>query len=542
MENFYLNAASSVTIRHNLYQSDIKVDDINNPNFMKSNEHYILFNQQINLNYQKEINKHEFLITSGYRNYADNAYWNLDSILNRNSMDNIYIKNSLAINGDHGSVIRQIQSYSALINYNYNKKYFVSLVANYENLTVDKTMNYNAFYPSVAASWDISREYFLNQVKWLDELSIYTNWGRVGNMPINTLATDFYSNYRYNYGDTIINGRAVTQFANHYMKPEMINEYNIGINLGFLNKRIRLTADYYYKINDNLIIIRDIPNFYGGGRTMLNIGKIVNQGKEFSLDIDVVSTNDFLWSSSFALSTNRLRVKNIGRETQLEFYNSDVLIPQFEVKINEELGVIKGYKYLGVFTPEDKKANDIRYVNFIGGKYLNSDTTNRILNANDMVVIGKTLPDFTWHWLNTFTYKNISVELLWYGVMGVNKFNSTKAATFMAGTNREIMNFMQNGNKTLDYSTFYQSSYFVEDASFVRLEQFTIAYKFPEKLFKQADLKVALSFENFFTLTHYTGYDPEATIYTDNSFSDYAVDRGAYPNPKSIYFTLNLDF
>jgi TonB-linked SusC/RagA family outer membrane protein len=542
VDNLFLNAASSVTLRNNLYQSDIKVDKINSPNFMRSNEHYILFNQQINLNYQKGINNHEFLVTSGYRNYADNAYWNLDSIQNRNNTDNIYLKNSLAINGNHGSVIRQIQSFSALLNYNYSKKYFVSLVANYETLTVDKTMDYYALYPSIAASWDMSREFLLNRLKWLDELSIFANWGRVGNMPINALATDFYTNYRYNYGDTIINGRAVSQFANHYMKPEIINEYNLGAKIGLLNKRIRFTADYYFKTSENLIIIRDIPIFYGDGRMMLNVGKIVNQGKEFSLDIDAVSTANFLWSTSFAISTNRLQVKKIGTETQLEFYNSDILIPQFEVKENEELGVIKGYKYLGVFIAADKKANDIRYTNSGGGKYLNSDTAIKSLTANDMMVIGKTLPDFTWHWLNTFSYKNLSIEFLWYGVQGVDKFNATKAATFMAGTNREIMNFMQNKNKTLTNSAFYQSSYFVEDASFVRLKQFTIAYKVPKKIFNLADLKVSVSFENFITLTRYTGYDPEATIYTDNSFSDYAVDRGAYPNPKSVYLTLNLDF
>jgi outer membrane receptor protein involved in Fe transport len=403
-------------------------------------------------------------------------------------------------------------------------------------------MNYNALYPSVAVSWDVSREHLLKGLKWLDELSIFANWGRVGNMPLNALATDFFTHYRYNFGDTIIDGRAVTQFANHHMKPEIINEYNLGVNMGFLNKRIRFTADYYYKISNDLIMIRDIPYYYGGGRIALNIGKITNQGEEFSLDIDVFSRADFLWSSSFALSTNRLQVKKIGEETQLEFYNSDILIPQFEVKENEDLGVIKGYKYIGIYTPEFGHANDVRYANSGGSIYLNNDTTDLTLNAKDMVVIGKTLPDYTWHWHNSFTYKNLTIEFLWYGVMGVSKFNSTKAATFMAGTNREITKFMQKNNRTLINTAFYQSSYFVDDASFVRLKQFTIAYRVPKKIFKQADLKVALSFENLITLTHYTGYDPEATIYTDNSFSDYAVDRGAYPNPKSVYLTLSLDF
>ena len=509
LENLYVNAASSVTLRNNLYKSDIEAGGNSKHNYMKSNEHYILFNQQINLNYKINFKKHEFMVTSGYRNYADNAYWKLDSIQNRNNIDNMYLKSSLAINGDHGSVIRQIQSYSALFNYSYNKKYFISLVANYENLKIDKIIGYDAMYPSVAVSWDLARENLLNQVRWLNELSIFANWGRVGNMPINALATDFYSNYRYNYGDSIVDGRAVNQFANHFMKPELINEYNLGINIGVINKKIHFSADYYFKINNDLIIIRDIPYYYGGGRIMLNIGKIINQGKEFSVDIDALSTINFSWSSGFAISTNKLRVKKIGEEKQLEFYNSDILIPQFEVKENEELGVIKGYKFLGTYTDEDKKLKDIHYLSSGGGKYLNNDTTNTILNINDMVILGKTLPDFTWHWLNSFAYKNISLELLWYGVKGVSKFNATKAATYMAGTNRETTGLLKPGNKSLTNSIFYQSSYFVEDASFIRLKQLTIAYKVPEKLFKKADLELSLSFENLITFTHYSGYDPK---------------------------------
>lgn len=133
--------------------------------------------------------------------------------------------------------------------------------------------------------------------------------------------------------------------------------------------------------------------------------------------------------------------------------------------------------------------------------------------------------------------------MLFYGVTGVSKYNATKASTFMAATNRETILFLTSKtNKTLINNTFYKSSYFVEDASFIRLKQITLAYSIPRKLLKVADLKMSLSMDNPFTWTSYSGYDPEATIYTDNSFSDYAVDRGAYPNPKAVYFTLNLDF
>lgn len=274
---------------------------------------------------------------------------------------------------------------------------------------------------------------------------------------------------------------------------------------------------------------------------MINIAKVTNEGKELNLDLDIVNTRNVQWSTSFGISTNKLRVNEIGEEDQLEFYNDDLLIPQFEIKKNEELGVIIGYQYLGDYTAEDKASKDKRYVNSGGGKYLNKDTLNTILNKKDMVKLGKTLPDYTWHLQNSFSFKSISLNFLWYGVMGVSKYNGTKASTFMGATNRETLHILSKTNKSITNKNFYRSSYFVEDASFVRLKQVTLAYALPKKLFKAADMSLALSLENFITLTHYTGYDPEATIATDNSFSDYAVDRGAYPNPKSVYLTLKLD-
>jgi TonB-linked SusC/RagA family outer membrane protein len=546
-ENLFLNASSSLTLRNNQFKTYEKFPNsiLNgiDRGFMSANEYYTLLNQMVNLNYEKSIKKHEFQLTTGYRNYLDKAEWNLNSLNKEYATFNQrdFMKLSLVINSQYGTALRQVQSFSGIFNYNYNQKYFLSLVGNYESLSVAKVIHYSAVYPSASVKWDLSREKPLNSIRWLDELSVFANWGRVGNMPVNALATDMYTNYRYNYGDSLSNGRAITQFANHYLKPEMIKESNVGATLGLFRNRMRLSVDYYTKTSKNLIMIRDIPIYYGGGRTMINIAKVTNEGREMNIDINIVATRNVRWNTNFGISTNKLCVIDIGEEDQLKFYNDDILIPQFEIKKNEELGVIMGYRYLGEYTEEDKKINDKRFVNSNGGKYLNKDTLNTSLNDKDMVMLGKTLPDYTWHWQNSLSFKSISLDFLWYGVMGVSKYNGTKASTFMAATNPGTLLLMSKTNKSLTNKPFYQSSYFVEDASFVRLKQVTVAYSFPNKLFKVANMSLALSFENFLTLTKYTGYDPEATIVTDNSFSDYAVDRGAYPNPKSVYLTLKLD-
>jgi len=545
-ENLFLNISSSISLRNQQFETNdrtlLPYEGVS-LNLRSVNESYTLLNQQATFNYEKSIRKHDFQLTAGYRNYLDKAKWELSTLkegytsLNQNN----FLKLSLAINSQHGTTLRQIQSFSGVLNYSYNQKYYLSLVNNYETLSVSKAIHYTAIYPSASVKWDISNEKPLKSIRWLDELSVFANWGRAGNMPLNALATDVYTNYRYNYGDTLAYGRAITQFSNHYMKPEIIEESNAGATLGLFNNRIRISGDYYVKTSKDLIIIRDIPLYYGGGRMMINIAKVSNEGREMNLDLNIADTKNVKWTTTFGISTNKLRINDIGEEDQLEFYNDDLLIPQFEIKKDEELGVIMGYQYLGEYTAEDKLLKDKRYVNVGGGKYLNKDTLNTSLNEKDMVKLGKTLPDYTWHLQNSFSFKGLSLDFLWYGVMGVSKYNGTKASTFMGATNRETLLLMSKTNKSLTNKSFYHSSYFVEDASFVRLKQVTLAYLFPKKIYKVADMRLALSFENFLTFTKYTGYDPESTITTDNSFSDYAVDRGAYPNPKSVYLTLKLD-
>jgi hypothetical protein len=340
----------------------------------------------------------------------------------------------------------------------------------------------------------------------------------------------------------------LTQLSNHDLKQEIITEKNVGTELHLFNNRLRINIDYYLKNSTNLILLRDIPLYYNGGKMLMNIGKLENKGKELSVDAELVNSINFTWTTSFSISSNHQQVLYIGEQNKLIFFNYDVLIPEFEVKVNEEVGVIKGYKYIGIWTTIDteeknKSGNDYPYIKSAGSKYLKvHQGLSKNMNDTDKIILGKTLPDYTWHWTNSFVYKNFSFEMVWYSVMGVSKFNSTKASTYMAATNRGTLSLLQYKRYTIGDTVFYQSSYFVEDASFIRLKQLSFLYHVPKKIFKTASLTVSLSFDNLFTFTKYSGYDPEASIYTDNTFSDFAVDRGAYPVPKSVFMTLKLDF
>jgi hypothetical protein len=130
----------------------------------------------------------------------------------------------------------------------------------------------------------------------------------------------------------------------------------------------------------------------------------------------------------------------------------------------------------------------------------------------------------------------------WYAVVGVDKYNGTRATTYITGTSSNVRDMIADTLGFNRSSTFYKSSYFVEDASFLRLKTLTFRYEQPIKKPDGLGVEYAISFENLLTFTRYSGYDPEATIYTDNNFTDNAMDRGSYPNPMGVFLSVRLSF
>ena len=303
-----------------------------------------------------------------------------------------------------------------------------------------------------------------------------------------------------------------------------------------------INAACYSKNISNLIIQRDIPYYYGGGKQYINIGKIAVKGLEFGINITPLKTNDLYWNMDFNFSTSHQKVTRLLEGNPMTFIDDDIFMPEFVIKEGEPLGNIYGFKNLGRWTAADEAANNRLYLEQGGMKYLNADSTDNVLNNNDKVVLGNSIPRFTWNLINSFRYKNLSIDLIWYAVWGMQKYDATRAATVMTGNNREINQYIEDTLRTIESNVFYESSVFVEDASFIRLKTITFSYEFNHELFGKYNWELSLSLENMITFTHYKGYDPEATIFTDNNFSDNAIDRGTCPNPKGIYVTIHLKF
>jgi TonB-linked SusC/RagA family outer membrane protein len=546
-ENMYLDACSSLSLRENSFIARSYYSWSSYlSGYLSNKDIYLSENQKLQLNFAKRINSHEFNFIGGFRRLKDRAAWIIDSTdINfdpENSSNELFIRNSLALYGYHGDVTRRINTWVAHFNYTFRKKYSISIATNYDHLEEGKYLDSRLLFPSVALNWDVAKEPFLNKLVWLDHFNLYVNWGKAGNFPINTISDEQYIPVSYTYGNETGLGVTPAVHANQFIKPELIEEFNCGTRISLFNSRVNISTNLFSRTINNLIVQSQLSVLYGGGLAFLNIGEMKGTGKELGLEVIPILKSGFSWYSRFGLSQFSERVTKLNRDKELPFIDADILIPDLIIKEGGDLGNIFGYEYVGKATDEMSAEDANLYFNSNGLKYRKYDTVNAAVTANDRTIIGNSIPDYTLSWYNSLTMNKFTLDFLWYAVKGIQKYNATRAATYMGGNNRELIGILADSIAAFRFDLVYQSSYFVEDASFIRLKYITLNYHPTSLLWDKVDYSISLSFENLFTITGYKGYDPESTIYTGNSFTDNAIDRGAYPSPRSIHVGINLKF
>lgn len=564
--NHALNLSGRIRIRPHLelrarisgdYRGYTNISDNPGINYLRVDEGLFSLNQSLELAWEKWLGKHYLSAQAGYRRMTDNAWWEVDTAMGvdldgvRKERDT-YIRGSQSIYGQQGATLRNISSGIGRIDYNYAGKYSLSGILNYSRLDERGTYRKTAVYPSLAAKWQLEKEEIFRLPGFMDYLNLTASWGISGNYPLNSLAGDLYTQVSIVRSGEEQGGGYLSNLANKNLRNEEVREYNIGLELGLFKHRLVLNADYFDRENRDLILRRAIPTFYGSGTMLVNVGEMNSSGWELSLDAGPFNLKNFSWFSRFVYSSTQQVPGSLDVSDTLYFMESDILMPEFRVAEGERMGSILGYRCLGAPTEEElglsaeqgvfTDAGGNRVIIAAGMKYRKNDSAFNYLNEADKEVIGNSIPDFTLSWYNRLRFKNFELDMLWYAVSGNDKFNATRAATYLTGVNREVRDYVTGGKHAIRSIYFYESSCFVEDASFIRLKTVTLTYRYPEKVFGKTELSVSVSAENLVTLTAYRGYDPEATIYTDNNFSDNAVDLGAYPNPQGYYVKINLAF
>ncbi len=535
----------------------------NNPNATRYSSEQVTLQNTNSLNYNRVFGKHSFnavavLETQQFtdRNFNANAQGLRFPQLGYNN-----IGGNSAANVSSGFQKWTLLSLLGRVSYAFQDKYLISAAMRRDGSSKFSPDNRFSIFPSIALGWRLSEESFIRDLNLFSNLKLRGSWGKTGSQAINPYATlSPYSATQVAFSNTTpVAGVIQGNQGNRNLKWETTSQTDVGIEMEFLNGRIRIEADYFKKNTTDLLLNVAIPNYAGGGTQAKNVGEIENKGFEFSIGGSPVAGNRFTWESNLNLSTLQNRVISLGGLSRLgtgtgvgagmSTTNEFMLMP------GEPLGSYWGLNYLGTFkqADADKAALQGRVPGDPRYQDLNGDNN---INTDDFQIIGRAFPKMTGGWNNTFTYKGFTANLFFQGVFGVDKLNYTRAAALSgSGDARqfilaEIRDYYRPGNETSNvpaftktYQPFTQSSRFLENGSFVRLKNISLLYNIPTAfLGNKVNGKIFVSGVNLWTMTKYKGPDPESSNVGSGTDTAIGIDYASYPNSKTYTLGINLSF
>ncbi|MBX3240336.1 MAG: TonB-dependent receptor [Chitinophagaceae bacterium] len=467
---------------------------------------------------------------------------------------------------------RTIYSYLGRVNYSFNERYLLTVSYRADGSSVFGKNNKWGYFPAASVAWRLSEESFIKDLDLFSELKLRGSWGITGNQaisPFQTLARmTSGGNYPYSGNDNTDLGFFISSAANPSLKWENTMQSDIGLDMGLFNDRIQFTVDLYKKTTRDLLLSRELPGYTGLTSIIDNVGSVENRGLELSVSGDPVR-GEVRWNTGFNISFNRNKVLDLGANDRISYrttmggygVNTNFM---FLVK-GQPFGQMYGYGYEGTWSEKDA-ATAASYGQLPGDPRYTDLNNDGSINTQDLKVIGNAFPDYIFGWTNRVTYKNFELVFLIQGTRGNDIFNQARIRLenpFEAVSAR-ILDRWTPDNQNTDVPAFIDQvtrqnagltskvfisgdqrlSRWVEDGSYIRLKNISIGYDIPNSAVRRIGLskaKVFVTGANVFTITKYTGYDPEVSAYTGND-AQLGVDLSSYPASKSITFGINLSF
>ncbi|MBX2921946.1 MAG: TonB-dependent receptor [Chitinophagaceae bacterium] len=470
---------------------------------------------------------------------------------------------------------RQLQSYMGRINYSFDDKYLLTASIRGDGSSVFGANNKWGYFPSFSVAWNVANENFMKDQTVVSNLKLRYSWGITGNQairPYQTFATiGSGAYYPYNGLSGTDVGYYVASPANPNLKWENTTQNNYGIDLGFFNNRLNITADYYTKHTRDLLMYRSLPNYTGYNNLIDNVGSMQNKGIELMINGDILD-KELKWNSGFTISSNKNKVLSLGEYERIPFYTSnggygigDVDKPLMYLIAGHSMGEMVGYKFLGIWNTKEQ-AEAAKFGQLPGDeKFLDANGDGKI-NVEDIVVIGNAMPKYIFGWNNRLSYKGFDLNFLIQGSQGNDLFNipRVRMEASYEGTSARLLNRWTVNNQNTDVPAITddltrqaanltsqvnigfdnRSSRWVEDASYVRLQNVTLGYTLPANIIRRIHFKtirVYVSATNLYTWTKYKGYTPEVSSYNENDAS-IGVDFSSYPQSRIVNVGLNLSF
>ncbi|WP_343329127.1 TonB-dependent receptor [Polaribacter staleyi] len=460
---------------------------------------------------------------------------------------------------------RTLSSFLSRVDYGYKSKYLLTLVGRYDGSSVFEEGNKYAFFPSVGLAWNASDESFMENIDVIDKLKVRGSYGVVGEQGVsayNSIAT--YNNTTNVFNDNVVNGVQLGSVPSDGLKWETTKQLDLGFEISLLDNKISFEADYYKKTTEDLLLAKALSAQAGGGTQLQNVGSVENKGFEFSLNTINIDKKDFSWNSTLTISTNRSKVLELDGRDYIDLQSTgNQGGTSARLIVGKSMPVFIGLNYLGTYkTAEEITADGREGMSFIGGPRFENLDDNPTWNDEDAKIIGSPEPDFYGGFRNTFTYKNLSLDVFFQGQYGNDIFNiRTQTSYYGRGEqnldSRVLDRWKEGVNETSDIpragastSLFNPNSTVnIEDGSFLRLKTATLNYNLPlEKIGWEntfSGFSVYATGTNLFLLSKFKLGDPEVSNFSAGSglgSVSQGFAAGTYPYAKSITLGLKMEF
>jgi TonB-linked SusC/RagA family outer membrane protein len=442
---------------------------------------------------------------------------------------------------------QRLDSYLARVNYGYKDKYFLDLTARVDGSSKFGANHKYGLFPAISGAWRIIEEPFAKNLSWLSDLKLRGSYGVTGNAgglnPYQSLATVSASGSDYNLNHGYVTGINPSGIANPDLRWERSTQADIGLDISLLNNRISFIVDAYEKTTKDLLYVKALPLSSGYGSITGNFASLKNRGLEFAVNARILD-GPLKWNVSGNITFNRNKVLDLdGGTTQERFITAYSVL-----KVGQPLGIFKTYVYDGI----NQSGETILpgYDGRLGGlkvKDINGDGT---ISAADQVISGNPNPDFIYGFSTNLSYKGFDLNMFLSGSQGNDIYNAARLSFEMPLGQRNQLAGLANRwsptNPSNEYVSGFQAgrlpvtSQVVENGSYLRCKNLTLGYTVPRiKGFQQ--IRVYVSTNNLFTITKYSGFDPEVNTYAGSNTA-IGIDNLVYPQAKSFLGGLQVTF
>lgn len=480
-----------------------------------------------------------------------------------------------------GASENRLQSLFTRLNYSFKSRYLLTATMRADGSSKFARPNRWGYFPSAAFAWRMKDEKFLKNVEAITAAKLRISYGVTGNNRVSDFAylpaAEWDDLGSYSFNNVRYYGLGIARLSNPNLKWESTAQFDVGYDLNLFKDRISFVFDWYRKTTYDLLLNAELPYSTGFSNSYKNIGKVRNEGLEFTLNTVNIQTKDFTWQSNFNISFNKNKIMALSDNQEnltsriTSFVSRIAQEPIYIAEVGKPAAMFYGLIWDGVYqysdfnevapgvyvlkpevptngdTRESIKPGDIKY------KDLNGDG---VVDANDKTIIGRGLPIHIGGFSNNFSYKGFDLNVFFQWSYGNHLMNANRLIFEGNITNihhvNQFASWADRWTPDNPSNTIHRaggggpqviSSRTIEDGSYLRLKTVSLSYTLPTSLLRRMKIKglsLSVAAQNLYTWTKYSGLDPEVSVH--NSVLTPGFDFSAYPHPRTLVFGLKANF